>query len=339
MLSGRHMAQAAAWIVAIPAICSGSSASASAVGLDSAPLRASAHAPGVRAPGPDWSLLISELEAISSAAAGKVQTVGPDHQAISASWAGEPAVRVGGRITVTGKVTQAAGVIRIDRRADGEWEPVTAAEPAADGSWSARIRAVGIPSSQLYRAVWTIENSRVADATLPSLETYRLNTYEVSTRGRVATDVEEFAATVAAIYADERGWKGAHQHFRQVRRGGDFTLVLAQAQTLRSFSPTCSVQYSCRVARYVVINETPWRKATPAFTGGLGDYRSMVINHETGHWLGLGHRSCARRGDPAPVMMQQSKGLGRCTANAWPLATEVTTVEAGMSRRQHRRGG
>ena len=53
----------------------------------------------------------------------------------------------------------------------------------------------------------------------------------------------------------------------------------------------------------------------------LRDYRHLVVNHETGHWLGHGHRGCAGSG-PAPVMMQQSTGTGGCTFNPWPLPSE-----------------
>ena len=45
------------------------------------------------------------------------------------------------------------------------------------------------------------------------------------------------------------------------------------------------------------------------------------MNHETGHWLGHGHRGLCRAG-PAPVMMQQSKGTGACSFNPWPLPSE-----------------
>ena len=56
------------------------------------------------------------------------------------------------------------------------------------------------------------------------------------------------------------------------------------------------------------------------------DYRHLVVNHETGHWLGLGHASCPRRGSKAPVMMQQSKGTGGCRLNPWPLPREAARV-------------
>jgi hypothetical protein len=48
----------------------------------------------------------------------------------------------------------------------------------------------------------------------------------------------------------------------------------------------------------------------------------MVVDHETGHWLGHPHLSCGGRGRLAPVMMQQSKGLDGCRHNPWPLASE-----------------
>ena len=74
--------------------------------------------------------------------------------------------------------------------------------------------------------------------------------------------------------------------------------------------------------RFVVINQTPWRKKTPAFTGDLRTYRHMVVNHETGHWLGWKHRTCGGKGKRAPLMMQQSKGLKGCKPNPWPIKSE-----------------
>jgi len=52
----------------------------------------------------------------------------------------------------------------------------------------------------------------------------------------------------------------------------------------------------------------------------------MVINHETGHWLGLGHSQCPASGAPAPIMQQQSIDLQGCVINSWPLAGELDAV-------------
>ena len=88
----------------------------------------------------------------------------------------------------------------------------------------------------------------------------------------------------------------------------------------------CSVQWSCRAGRYVVINQMRWKYASPSWNGAgksLRDYRHLVVNHETGHWLGHGHLGCPGPGRLAPVMMQQSKGLDGCRHNPWPLASEL----------------
>ncbi len=153
----------------------------------------------------------------------------------------------------------------------------------------------------------------------------RVVTYSVRTKGRIKADLREFKRLAQQTFDDARGWRTSGTVFRRVRRGGDFTLYLAASRTLPSFSSVCSRQWSCRAGRNVVINQTRWLYASPAWRrsgGSLRDYRHMVVNHETGHWLGHGHRGCPRRGRPAPVMMQQSKGLGGCDFNPWPRPGE-----------------
>lgn len=106
------------------------------------------------------------------------------------------------------------------------------------------------------------------------------------------------------------------------------TLVLAEASRVPDFSPVCSSQWSCRAGRYVIINQMRWLGASTAWwsnDGTLRDYRHLVVNHETGHWLGHGHRSCPAAGAAAPVMQQQSKYLGGCRINPWPTKREWFT--------------
>ncbi len=150
-------------------------------------------------------------------------------------------------------------------------------------------------------------------------------TYHVVTRGRVTASLATFRRQVQQTYSDPRGWRSAGVQFRPTSAKGTFTVVLAEASTVPSFSSGCSATWSCRVGRYVIINQTRWLHATASWNGGrrsLRGYRHMVVNHETGHWLGHGHASCPGRGRLAPVMMQQSKGLAGCRHNPWPLASE-----------------
>ena len=152
--------------------------------------------------------------------------------------------------------------------------------------------------------------------------------YHVETRGRITTSVKQFRAQAQQTYEDARGWRAAGIRFVPVAHGGAFTLVLSQASLLPSFSSQCSAMWSCRVGRFVVINQDRWEHASPAWNAAhlaLRDYRHMVVDHETGHWLGLHHVQCPGPGRLAPVMMQQSKGLQGCRFNPWPTRHEISS--------------
>ncbi len=158
--------------------------------------------------------------------------------------------------------------------------------------------------------------------------------YHVETRGKITTSLKEFRTQAQQTYNDPRGWRAAGIRYVPVKRGGAFTLVLAEASWLPRFSSGCSAMWSCRVGRFVIINQERWKHASPAWNAAhlpLRDYRHMVVNHETGHWLGLGHASCPGPGRLAPVMQQQSKGLQGCRFNPFPTVREIN------SRTPHRR--
>jgi uncharacterized protein DUF3152 len=154
----------------------------------------------------------------------------------------------------------------------------------------------------------------------------RVVRYHVETRGRITTSVKEFRTLAQETYDDPRGWRGAGIRFVPVTRGGAFTLVLSQASLVPGFSSGCSATWSCRVGRFVIINQDRWKDASPAWNAAhlaLRDYRHMVVNHETGHWLGLHHATCPGPGRLAPVMQQQSKGLQGCRFNPFPTGHEL----------------
>jgi hypothetical protein len=158
-------------------------------------------------------------------------------------------------------------------------------------------------------------------------------TYDVTTKGAVYASLSEFKLLANQTLNDARGWSRMNVKFVEVASGGQFTLVLAEASQLPTFSSGCSSDYSCNAGRYVIINQDRWMGATQSWNtagGSLRDYRHMVINHETGHWLGHGHQSCGGAGQPAPVMQQQSISLQGCTFNPWPLTSELTSSRLGI---------
>jgi hypothetical protein len=141
--------------------------------------------------------------------------------------------------------------------------------------------------------------------------------------------MKSFASIAAATLADMRGWSLRHNiGYRRVASGGDFRLILASPGSVAAASSACSSYWSCRVGTQVLVNVDRWRWATPTWTKSKREYKSYVINHEVGHWLGLGHAGCGGLGQRAPVMMQQSKGTYGCVNNVWPLDHERARVAA-----------
>lgn len=162
----------------------------------------------------------------------------------------------------------------------------------------------------------------------------RVVTYDVMTKGAITSSIAEFRAQANATLNDGRGWSRLGVTFQEVASGGAFTLVLSEASQMTSFSSGCGTDYSCRVGRYVIINQDRWQGATPSWNnagGSLRDYRHMVVNHETGHWLGHGHSSCTGPGQPAQVMQQQSIDLQGCAFNPWPTTGELWSTQLGIT--------
>ena len=158
-------------------------------------------------------------------------------------------------------------------------------------------------------------------------------TYSLSVAGTVHlkdADVGVLSTLAKSVLNDPRGWSlGGKIAFKPVLFGGDFTIWLASPDQLPLFSPICSPNLSCSIGRNVIINSVRFHNGTTyGWPASLTSYQIMVINHEVGHWLGLGHRFCPAPGALAPVMQQQSISLQGCRANSWPTPPELATVAA-----------
>lgn len=156
-------------------------------------------------------------------------------------------------------------------------------------------------------------------------------TYCIALRGVSSSHLGVLSNKLASVLSDSKGWglKGRVK-FSKVSRGCDFTVWLSAAGQMPSFGGLCDSTWSCRSGSNVVINFTRWQKASPAWNasgGSLDNYRSMVINHEVGHWLGFAHRYCGGSGQLAPVMQQQSINLQGCKFNPWPTSAELSSLK------------
>ncbi len=150
-----------------------------------------------------------------------------------------------------------------------------------------------------------------------------LQRYTVEVEGGLGVDPAAFAAAVETTLADPHSWgAGGRLSFRRVEAGPvAFRVVLASPDTTDRLCRPLDTggSYSCANEGRAVINARRWLRGADAYGGDLAGYRQYVVNHEVGHTLGHGHARCPASGAPAPVMVQQTKGLGGCAKNPWPF--------------------
>lgn len=151
-------------------------------------------------------------------------------------------------------------------------------------------------------------------------------TYRVEVERGLPFRVGAFAAAVDRTLGDPRSWpERTGKPMVRVEGEADLRVVLASPGTTdRLCAPlTTEGKVSCRNGDDVVINAWRWAHGAASYDGDVAAYRIYVVNHEVGHGLGRGHIPCTGKGEPAPVMLQQTLGLGGCRANPWPTDAEV----------------
>ncbi|MBV1849715.1 DUF3152 domain-containing protein [Catellatospora tritici] len=160
-----------------------------------------------------------------------------------------------------------------------------------------------------------------------------LRTYYVQVESGITTfDPDGFAAAVDQILADPHSWIASKKwRFKRVSTGvtPNFYIRLATPDTIDRMCGSAGLDtagiFSCRFGNNVMINLYRWTNGATGFTD-LNVYRNMVVNHETGHYLGHDHVFCPGAGRPAPVMQQQTKSLQGCKANPYPYPDGVHYV-------------
>ena len=173
----------------------------------------------------------------------------------------------------------------------------------------------GAAFPQSGRATW-----KVLPGTTKKVGSGELFTYTIEIEDGIDLapygGIDSFGKLVDTTLADPRGWASTGQVAVQRVDGGtepDIRISLSAPNTVhRPEYCGYSIKYesSCwrRSEKRVMINLARWVRGAIAFGGDIGSYREYAINHEIGHAFGNGHVGCAKEGDLAPVMMQQSFG-------------------------------
>ena len=176
----------------------------------------------------------------------------------------------------------------------------------------------------------------ITRATCGATSAKRTIAFRVYVDQNLKTTPTEFATRLRAVLCDQRSWVGGKRvRFRYDPKGAllyglrspDHTETRCQQLIGLSVNRT----YSCATHQEIVLNSARWFGGSESWPGPVPEYRRMLVDHETGHALGLRHQQCPRDGALAPVMMQQSKGLtssngSTCKRNPWPLPEELARV-------------
>ncbi len=143
--------------------------------------------------------------------------------------------------------------------------------------------------------------------------------YRTSVDPDVDYSADQFAKEVAIYLADPDGWAQM------------VTFVVApKGKHIRLCTPSTLKSEGCRDDQLscatlggtnIWLNSDRWMHGAPPSRLPLAEYRQYMVSHEMGHSLGYDHVKCPGSG-PAPIMMQQTLGIGSCEPN-----TKLTAID------------
>ena len=130
----------------------------------------------------------------------------------------------------------------------------------------------------------------------------------------VKYDPKKFRDQVAIYLADPDGWAQFHT-FTYATSGPAKLIRLSNPSTLKQ-EGCKDDELSCAIlgGNMIWLNADRWIHGSAASKLPLERYRQYMVSHEMGHSLGHDHVKCPGSG-PAPIMMQQTLGIGNCTPN------------------------
>ena len=143
----------------------------------------------------------------------------------------------------------------------------------------------------------------------------KLIRYSVTIDTGVNFPLKEFSRDVAIYLSDPDGWESKGFRFEEVQQRPDVVIHLSSPAELRKVG--CDGNLSCAElgGKHLRVNSMRWTQGSKESKLDLEDYRQYVMSHEMGHILGHDHVKCAGPGQPAPIMMQQTLGIGKSTPN------------------------
>ena len=126
---------------------------------------------------------------------------------------------------------------------------------------------------------------------------------------------KQFADLVMIYLNDPNGWSQYDYEFVEVDSNEDVMIHLSTPKTIGKECGDSTLSCAEVGGKQMYLNSKRWFEGAPKSKLQLEDYRQYVVSHEMGHILGHTHKKCKCKGCLAPIMMQQTKGIGMCLKN------------------------
>lgn len=141
-------------------------------------------------------------------------------------------------------------------------------------------------------------------------------TFRIEVDKDVSYSLKDFEFYMLAYLNDPDGWNSKGYIFEQVNGHEDILIRLSSPKTITN---KCGLPNNLSCAemngKNVYLNADRWVRGSKKSKLSLDDYRQYMVSHEIGHILGFDHEHCPCVGCKAPIMMQQTLGIGKCNPN------------------------